>query len=189
MSPRLKPIENPANPFMKLAYWFSRRKTGKVIAPLKVIYARLPLPFAMWMNKMFSMEKKLPLSAELRLLIRTHVAQLNTCSFCIDISKAEAMKNFKDTEKFFHLQDFETSPLFSEKERLALRFATEITNKKVTDATFGQAKKVFTEQELIGISWMVSSEHVLNLMNATFDIESDGLCQRKEERTLAPSNG
>lgn len=180
MSPRLKPIENPANPFMKLAYWFSRKQVGKVIAPLKVIYARLPLPFAMWMNKMLSMEKKLPLAAELRLLIRTHVAQLNTCNFCIDIAKAEAIQKFKDPEKFFQLNEFETSPLFSAKERLALRFATEITNKKVSDNTFEEAKKIFTEQQLIAISWMVTSEHVFNLMNATFNIESDGLCQLKK---------
>lgn len=109
MSPRLTPIESPANPFMKLAYWLSRRKVGKVISPLKVVYSRLPLPFAMWMNKMLSMEKKLPLSEELRLLVRTHVAQLNTCSFCIDISTAEAIQKFENTDKFFHLNEFEMS--------------------------------------------------------------------------------
>lgn len=180
MSPRLKLIENPSNPWIKLAYWFSRKRVGKVISPLKVIYARLPTPFALWMNKMLSLEKKLPLSDALRLLIRTHVAQLNLCHFCIDIGKAEAIQRFKDTEKFFHLDEFETSPLFSEKERLALRFATEITHKEVLDSTFEQAKKIFTEQELIGIAWMVTSEHVYNLMNLTFNIESDGLCQLKK---------
>lgn len=177
MSARLKPIETPSNPLMKIAYWLSKRKVGKVISSLKVIYARLPLPFAIWINKMLSLEKKLPLSEDLRLLIRIHVAQLNVCHFCIDIAKAEAIKKFKAPEKFFRLSEFETSPLFSEKERLALRFATEITAKKVTDKTFSEAGKIFTEQELTAIAWMVTSEHVYNLMNLTFNIESDGFCQ------------
>lgn len=42
------------------------------------------------------------------------------------VQEAEAIKQFKDTKKFFHLNVFETSPLFSEKERLALRFATAV---------------------------------------------------------------
>lgn len=180
MSTRLEPIENPTSPFLKLLYYFSRWRVGKVIAPLKVIYSRMPIPFAIWMNKMLSMEKKLPLSDELRLLIRIHVAQLNTCNFCIDISKAEAFKNFKNATKFFHLFEFETASLFSENERLALRLATEITNKKVTDQTFEQVKKMFSDEEITAISWMVTSEHVFNLMNLTFNIESDGFCQRKE---------
>ena len=181
MSARLKPIEKPANPLMKIAYWLSKRKTGKVISSLKVIYARLPIPFAMWTNKMLSLEKKLPLSDELRLLIRIHVAQLNECHFCIDIAKAEAIKNFKNREKFFQLKDFQTSALFTEKERLALRFATEITAKNVKDSTFSAAGKAFSEQELIAIAWMVTSEHVYNLMNLTFNIESDGFCQIPEK--------
>lgn len=177
MSTRLKPIENPANPLLKIAYWLSKKRLGKVISSLKVIYARLPVPFALWMNKMLSLEKKLPLPEGLRLLIRIHVAQLNTCHFCIDIGKAEAIKKFKDPKKFLNVNDFETSSLFSEKERIALRFATEITAKKVTDHTFSEAGKWFSEEELAGIAWMVTSEHVYNLMNLTFNIESDGFCQ------------
>lgn len=180
MSTRLVPIENPANPLLKFFYWFSQKRLGKVISPLKVIYARLPISFGIWMNKMLSMEKKLPLSDELRLLIRVHVAQINMCNFCIDISKAEAIKKFESSTKFFHLHEFETSPLFSEREKLALKFASEITEKKVLDETFEQIKKKFSEKEIIGISWMVTSEHVFNLMNLTFNIESDGFCQRKD---------
>ena len=113
MASRLVPIENPASPLMKLAYWLTRKRLGKVISSLKIIYARLPFPFTAWLNKMQSLEKKLPLQEDLRLLIRIHVAQLNTCSLCIDISKAQAMSKFKDPEKFFQLSEFETSPLFT----------------------------------------------------------------------------
>lgn len=186
MSERLKAIENPSGFLMKLGYKIVKRRYGKVITPLKKIYARLPLGFALWSQKMPALERKLPISSELRLLIRTHVAQLNTCNFCIDISKAFAMKKFKDQEKFFQVSDFETSPFFSEKERLALRFATELTrNHHVSDKTYAACKRVFSDEELIGVAWVVTSEHVYNLMNVAFGIESDGLCRLPEKESVA----
>ncbi len=39
---RLKPIENPRKLLAKIAYWMSKRKFGKVLMPLKVVYARNP---------------------------------------------------------------------------------------------------------------------------------------------------
>lgn len=177
--PRLTPIENPSNPLLKLAYWLTQRRIGKVISPLKILYARLPFSFAKWIGDIQGLEKKLPLAEELKILIRIYVAQLNTCHFCIDIAQANAIRQYPDQEKFFEVQNFETYPQFSDAERVALRFAKELTlNKKVTDATYQQAQQHFSETQLIGISWLVGSEHIYNMMNSAFEIESDGLCVR-----------
>lgn len=177
---RLQPIENPVGPMLRALYFFSKIKTGKVISPLKVIYSRLPLAFGLWTNKMLSLEKKLPLSEALRLLIRIYIAQRNTCHFCIDIAQAEAMKKFKHQEKFLSVQDFESSDLFTAHEKAALRFAREVNDKKVTDANFHEIKKYFSEQEVISVAWMVMSENVYNIMNHAFAVESDGFCQIKK---------
>lgn len=177
MSPRLAPIEAPSGLFMRLLYRFSTMKLGKVVMPLKVIYSRLPLSFGMWTNKMLSLEKKLPLSEELRLMIRIYIAQINTCHFCIDIAQAEAMKRFKNKEKFFHLHERDTSNLYTESEKVALRFAKEVNNRAVTDETFAAIKKSFSEEQIVAIGWIVTSENVYNIMNTAFNIESDGFCQ------------
>jgi len=177
--PRLTPIENPSNPLMKLAYWLTQRRVGKVISPLKILYARLPFSFAKWIGDIQGLEKKLPLSEELRILIRVYVAQLNTCHFCIDIAQAKAIRQYPDQEKFFEVQNFEASSQFKEAERVALRFAKELTlDKEVTDTTYQQAQQHFSETQLIGIAWLVSSEHIYNMMNSAFEIESDGLCKK-----------
>jgi hypothetical protein len=42
---RLAPIENPKDIVGKIAYWMTKRRLGKVITPMKVIYARLPALF------------------------------------------------------------------------------------------------------------------------------------------------
>lgn len=174
---RLTPIENPKNPLLKLAYWFSCRKLGKVITPLKTLYSRMPFSFIRWYASIQSLEKKLTISDELKALIRIYVAQINTCHFCIDIGQAIAIQEFDDTDRFFEVQEFEDSPKFSEAERAALRFARELTLKKdVPDEIYQGALAHFSESQLVGIAWMVASEHLYNLMNLAFHIESDGLC-------------
>jgi alkylhydroperoxidase family enzyme len=177
MQVRLKPIESPSF-IMKLAYQFSKIKFGKVLGPLKVAYVRLPLSFSLFSNKISRLEKQLKLNRELALLIRHHVAQINTCSFCMDIGIALAIKDNHQTEKFHHLEEFMTSSLYTVPERTALLFAQELTvEKKVSDITFANARQYYSERELVEIAWLVSTEHYYNLMNLAFDIHSDNLCQ------------
>ena len=47
----LAPIENPQSAMMKLVYGMSRRQFGKVMTPLKVFVARMPLAFGMFVGK------------------------------------------------------------------------------------------------------------------------------------------
>jgi alkylhydroperoxidase family enzyme len=179
METRLAPIENPKGFFMKMVYQFSERQFGKVITPLKVIYARLPGRFARFTQKLPQLEQTYKLPKYLALLIRTHVAQLNTCHFCIDIGKAEGMKHYPEHyEKLLEVSRFRESPLFSDEERAALQFAEELTlNKKITDETFEWVRQYFTERQIVEMAWAVTHEHIYNLMNGAFNIGSDGLCQ------------
>jgi alkylhydroperoxidase family enzyme len=177
MTARLSPIENPKRPLMKLAYWFTKKMFGKVISPLKLIYARLPFSFLNWSRKIQSLEKQLAIPPDLALLIKIHVAQLNGCGFCIDIGKAQAMGRFNRQERFFNVSSFEESPLFSGEEQLALRFATELTlHKLVSDETYSSCQEHFSDKALISIAWVVAVEHYYNVLNGAFAIESDGLC-------------
>jgi hypothetical protein len=57
----LTPIEKPKGLMMKLAYYFTRRQFGKVLTPLKVHSARMPLGFGMFYGKIGSLDKKLQL--------------------------------------------------------------------------------------------------------------------------------
>ena len=55
----LPPIEKPQGMIMKLAYTFTRRQFGKVLTPLKVHSARLPLTFGLFYSKIGKLDKKL----------------------------------------------------------------------------------------------------------------------------------
>lgn len=96
----------------------------------------------------------------------------------MDIGIALAIKDNQQSEKFYHLDEFITSPLYSEADKAALLFAGELTaEKKISDSTFARAKQYFSDRELVEIAWLVSTEHYYNLMNLAFEIHSDNLCK------------
>ena len=180
MRTKLQALENPSF-VMGLAYRFSKIKFGKVLTPLKVAYSRLPLSFTFFSNKIGSLDQKLKLRHDLALLIRHHVAQINKCTFCMDIGIALAIEGKKYSEKFYHLEEINSNPLYSEAERAAIAFADELTRlKQVSDRTFDGLKNHFSEREIVEMAWLVATEHYYNIMNVAFDIESDGLCDIKK---------
>jgi alkylhydroperoxidase family enzyme len=173
----LSPIERPHGLFLKLAYFFTRRQFGKVLTPLKVHSARLPAAFGLFYSKVSRLDKKLTLPPELALLIREQVARLNICLFCIDIGRAFSIKTSMNQAKFDALEQYRTSDLFTEAERAALDYATELTKeKKVTPDTFTRMARHFSEREICEIVWLAASEHLYNITNLGLNIHSDMLC-------------
>src|ERR1700730_13245610 len=77
----IPPIERPRGLMMKLAYRSTRRQFGKVLAPLKVCFARLPAGFGLFCGKVARLDKKLLLPPQTVLLIRGQVARINVCLF------------------------------------------------------------------------------------------------------------
>jgi len=173
----LPAIEKPSGLAMKLAYYFSRKQFGKVLTPVKVLGARMPTAFGMFYGKISKLDKKLTLSPEMILLVREHVARLNVCEFCIDIGRAFTIKASMNQAKFDALEDYRTSNLFSEAERAALDYVTELTKlKKVNLETFELMKRHYSERQICEIVWLIASEHLYNITNIGLNIHSDMLC-------------
>jgi len=173
----LSPIENPQSLMMKLAYYFTRRQFGKVLTPLKVHSARLPPAFGLFYTKIGKLDKKLLLPRETVLLIREQVARTNICLFCMDIGRAFTIKASMNQAKFDALEQYRTSSLFTETERAALDYVTELTkNKTVSADTFARMAGYYSEREICEIVWLVASEHLYNMTNIGLNIHSDMLC-------------
>lgn len=162
---------------MKVAYGVTRRRFGKVITPLKVFSARLPLAFSLFYAKIGRLDKKLQLTAEMALLVRERVARINICLFCIDIARSFTIKASMNQAKFDALEEYSTSPLFTEAERAALDYVTELTrDKQVSPDTFARMAKHYSERGICEIVWLVASEHFYNMTNIGLNIHSDMLC-------------
>jgi len=187
MNTFLTPIEKPQGLMMKLAYYFTRRQFGKVLTPLKVYSARLPPAFGLFYAKIGKLDKKLLLPSETVLLIREEVARTNVCLFCMDIGRSVAIKASMNEAKFDALEQYRTSPLFSDAERAALDFATELTkDKKVNPDAFARLSRHYSEREICEIVWLVASEHLYNVTNIGLNVHSDMLCDltRKKSRSV-----
>jgi len=173
----LPPIENPGNLMMKMVFYFTRKQFGKVLSPLTVFSARLPTAFGMFYGKAYQLDKKMKLSAESAMLIRQKVSQINICSFCMDSGRFYFIKNKMNEAKFDALENYKESPLFSEGEKAALDYATELTkNKKVNPETFARMKDFYSEREICEIVFLIASEHLSNITNIGLNIHSDMLC-------------
>lgn len=174
----LAPIEKPKGLTMKLAYYFTRKQFGKVLAPLKVHSARLPGAFGMFYGKVSSLDKKLILPEETVFLIRQQVARINICLFCMDTSRWAAVNASMNEARFDALDEYATSPLFTDAERAALDYVTELTkDKQVNPDTFARMVRYYSEREVCEIVWLVASEHLYNLTNIGLNIHSDMLCK------------
>jgi alkylhydroperoxidase family enzyme len=182
----LSPIEKPRRLVMKLIYAMARRQFGKVLTPLKVVYPRLPLAFAFFAAKIAKLDKKLTLPPETALLIREQVARINVCHFCMDIGRSMVIQATMNEAKFDALDDYRTSPLFTEAERAALDYATELTtDKKVERGTFDRLAQHYSERQICEIVWLVASEHFYNITNIGLNIHSDMLCDISRKRRKA----
>ena len=175
--PFLRPIDNPKGIMMKIVFYFTRRQFGKVLGPLRVFAARMPTAFCSYYGKGYKLDHKLQLPRELVALIRDQVARTNVCLFCMDTNRWAVVKESLNEPKFEALERYSTSPLFSEAERAALDYVTQLTKeKKVDPAKFGLLTRYYSDRAICEIVWLVASEHMSNITNIGLNIHSDMLC-------------
>lgn len=173
----LPPIEKPKGLIMRLVYAMTRRQFGKVLTPLKVFAARLPVGFGQFYGKIGKLDKQLLLPAETVMLIREQVAHINVCLFCVDIGRYFTIQGSMNQAKFDALAQYRTHPLFTDAERAALDYVTELTrDKKIDPETFSRLSRSYSERQICEIVWLVASEHVYNMTNIGLNIHSDMLC-------------
>lgn len=179
MSAYLDPIDRPKGLTLKILYWFTRRQFGQVPGWLATFSARMPTAYTSWMGKVYKLNKKLMLSQDTAGLVRARVDNINVCTWCMDAGRWYAINKAPHTvPKLDAINEYQTSPLFSDKERAALAFATELTeHKHVSHGTFETLARHYSEREICEITWIVSTNHLFNINNLGLGIGSDGLCE------------
>ncbi len=182
----LPPVERPKGLLNKIVYWVMRRMFGVVPTGTKVFTARMPMAFMTFLGKTYRLDKKLQLTSETRSIVRHQVASINVCTACMDIGRYYGQKESAATlTRLDMLPDYRTSSLFSEADRAALDYASELTaTRSVSAETFTRLARHYSEREICDLAWLVASEHLANMINLGLGVGSDGLCELSQQRRL-----
>ena len=87
-------------------------------------------------------------------------------------------------EKIGAVERAADSPLFSERERVALAYAVAmtVTGEKVTDELFARARAQFSEDEIVELTAIAAFENFRSKFNVALGIEAQGFCAIKPPR-------
>ena len=155
-----------------------KRRYGKPFPALKLMghHGQYPFAYAVF-SSIFGMAKT-QLSPEIKRLATQLVAEINSCAFCIDLGRRLAQDENLSPIKLQRVLNFEASPDYSAIEKAALRYAYEATQvgARVSDETFAELKKHFTDKEIMELTIAVATENFYNRLNAPLHIESPGFC-------------
>ena len=145
--------------------------------------------FAGLVRAVFSVEEG-SISPALRTMV-SHAASLAAgCMYCVAHTGATGGIVGMDEKKIAAVWEFETSPLFDEAERAALRFAqaAAAVPNMVTDADFEDLRKHYTDFQIVEIVGVIATFGFLNRWNDTMATTLEEEPIEYAERVLA-SNG
>ncbi len=115
----------------------------------------------------------------LRSLITVRVSQINWCKFCVDINSASSLKRGVEQQKLSELENFQSSELYSEREKAALVYAETITytERQTTTEHFAQLRNFFNDDEIIELTALIAFQNLSSKFNAALGVEPQGFCK------------
>jgi AhpD family alkylhydroperoxidase len=186
---RLAPVDRPRGVLQRLGWWYARRRMGKVMMPLRVLYPRLPGLLRAQLGLYRLAESGLTLNPALNHLLALRISQNNGCTFCADLHHAMALHEGHPEALMAALDDYEASPHIDGPTRAALRYVDEMARVgNVCDATFDGLRACFNERQVVEIVWLNAFTTYLNLMAKPLGMGSDGFCDlaRAKRRACLP---
>ena len=112
-------------------------------------------------------------SRQLRALVANIASKSAGCQYCVAHTAESAHKASIEDKKISAIEQFETSPLFTEAERAALRFAKRAAAvpNAVTNEDFAALRAYFSDEEIVEIVGVIAYFGFLNRWNDTFATE------------------
>jgi AhpD family alkylhydroperoxidase len=91
-------------------------------------------------------------------LVKLRASQVNGCAYCIDMHSKDARALGESEQRIYALDAWRETPFFSERERAALAWTeavTRIGDDHVSDAVYLEARRLFSDQELVKLTMAV----------------------------------
>jgi AhpD family alkylhydroperoxidase len=104
-------------------------------------------------------------------LVKLRASQINQCAHCIDMHTKELRADGESEQRLYLLNAWRESPFYSERERAALAWTEAVTlvaDSQVPDDVYEEARKQFSEEELVNLTMAVVAINGANRLNVAF---------------------
>lgn len=108
-------------------------------------------------------------------LIEYRVSQINGCAYCLDMHSKDLRHGGETEQRIYMIAAWRETPLYTERERAALAWAEAVTlvnEGHVPDEVYAEARKEFSEEELIDLTLAVTTVNSWNRFNIAFRTEA-----------------
>lgn len=180
---RIRPAVRPPW-YVRLILAAQRRKYGRELESSR-LWARMPRTFLMLTLLYRTLDRAgSPVEPGLRALVQVRISRINGCGFCVDLNSAAALERDVAADKVAALDDFEDSPLYSEREKAALAFAGAATDpaRPVDEACFARLRRHFNETAVAELAALVAFQNMSSKFNAALAVPSQGFCALRGEK-------
>ena len=157
-------------------YRFAKRRFGEVPEPFTVAahHPRLMTANAVHEMLLQSGSKKLPVSV--RELAVFWTARTIGCSWCVDFGSMLQRLDGLDVDRLKHIDEYATSPLFSDDERAAIAYADAMTTDPhtITDDQVDDLRRRFGDDGVIELTYQIGVENMRARMYSALGITEQG---------------
>ena len=104
-------------------------------------------------------------------LVKLRASQINGCAHCIDMHSKELRADGESEQKLYLLTAWRESPLYTDRERAALAWTEAVTlvaTSQVPDDVYEEARRCFSEEELVNLTYALIAINGANRLNIAF---------------------
>ena len=133
-------------------------------------FAAAPAPMQSWLDFGKGILQS-GLENSLMALVEIRASQINGCACCLHMHTADARKQGETEERLYLLDAWRESPLYSERERAALRWTealTLVSETRAPDDSYRALQAQFTEEEQVTLTLLIVAINGWNRIQVGF---------------------
>jgi len=111
------------------------------------------------------------LESSLLELVKVRASQINGCAYCLDMHWKDARAGGETEQRLYSLNAWRETPFYTDRERAALAWAESLTllsQNDVPDELYDEARRHFSEEELVNLTMAVVAINSWNRLIVSF---------------------
>jgi alkylhydroperoxidase family enzyme len=177
MTTRIAPLSPKKAPLMTRLMWrYAKRRFGEVPEPFTIYAHHTGLLIAGAAHEGMLDRASRTLPANVRELAVYWTARRIGCSWCVDFGAMLMRMDGLDMARLKDVDEYATSPLFSDDERAAIAYADAMTTDPhtVTDEQVEDLRRRFGDKGVMELTYQIGVENMRARMNTALGITEQG---------------